>query len=356
MIARAFLVVVVIAAAAVAMAALAGETPTLAVDRLVYQAPAAAESADVVSPAVSTVIVVASPTPGPDWSATRAAIEIQAAADRAAGDQAYRLAGEAELTRQWSAATAEAGLATATAQHVATLSAIEAHATQQALALAAAADRATATRSAVLAATVQHDQDLARAHVAALDASERTAEMRRQRAQEWVRPLVGITGPFLVFALAVSAGLLVLRLALARDLADDLIAVVERVTGNFAPLLIEGEAVPVLDPAAPAAALGAGDSELAEFLRYALGAGSYCYDPIRAAGWAHGARSWQRHMERLTADGWAIKVSNGRGGQKYIERGNNRRIIDALSHYVGTPLPRPVASGAVRGNGSRTVP
>ena len=333
---RVLVVLVVLVMASVAMAALAGETPTLAVDRLVYQAPTAAESVGVVSPAVSTVIVVATPTPGPDWSATAAAIEIQAAADRAAGDAAYKVAGQIEITRQWDMATVQAGQATATAHHAATLGAIAAEGTRQALAVQADAARATATRAAVLAATVQGEQDAARAHQSTLIASQRLAEVRRERAQEWVRPVAGVTGPLLLFGLVLTGVLLMLRMALARDLADDLIAVLERFTGHFAPV-IEGEIISAGLPGPPAPVASA-DNDRLEFLRYALSAGTYAYDQMRTAGWPGGARRWQRTMEQLQADGWAVLVKNRHGGQKYIAPGG-RDILHALAHYSQTTPP-----------------
>ena len=70
--------------------------------------------------------------------------------------------------------------------------------------------------------------------------------------------------------------------------------------------------------------------------------------PVRDAGWQHGAKTWTRLMTRLKADGWVILVNNNRGGQKYIESAG-RTILDALYAYGGmVQHPPTLAGGAQR--------
>jgi len=319
-----------------------GELP-----RQVNSSPAVLPS---LSPAVT--VLVATPTPGPDYNATRAAIEIRAAEDQAAGDQAYRLAGEAELTRQWTLATVEAGEAAIEATRAAELHEVVMVGTQQALELASANDQATATRQAALAMTSQADQDQERAHAAAIRAKERDAELHRATVQQWTRPLSAAVLPLMLFGLVVTAVLLMIRAALARNLADDILDLVERVTGNFAPI-IDGTAVPVQPRRSPSTdlaeikGLSQVDQDMLDLLHYARRAGSLAYNKLRAAGYSGGGPRWQRLLEKLAHDprapggvGWVILDGSG-GSKRYILRAgvNINDIRQAYGAFSVSPTP-----------------
>lgn len=290
------------------------------------------------------IVLIATPTQGPDYTATRASFEIQAAANEAAGKEAFRLAGLAELERQAALSTIQAIEADVAATHEAEIQAVELDATTEALELAAVADRATATRQAHLAGIAQAEQDTEAAHLAVIRSKDREAEIQRATVRQWTRPLSAAALPVLLFGFVTTAVLLMVRAALARHLADDILDVIARVTGHFAPY-IEGQAVQI--PSTNVKALdnlATGDADMLDLLHFSRRAGSLAYNQLRQAGYRGGGPKWQSLVERLATDprspgamGWCILDATG-GSKRYILRAGVG-INDVLSAYGGFNNP-----------------
>jgi len=297
--------------------------------------------------APAVIIVVATPTNGPDNMATRAAIEIRAAQDQAAGQAAYRLAGEAELTRQWALATIEGAEAQIEATHVAELNGIKLAATRVALELEAADDRATATRVALIETTVQAKRNAEATHAAAIRIKERDTELHQATVREWTKPLSVAAMPVLLFGFVTVAVLLMIRAALARNLANDIMAVVERVTGHFAPI-IDGTVVPISSTDVTGlTALAGADRDMIEMLYVARQVSSLAINQLRTAGYTGGGPKWTRLMQKLADDprspgglGWVFLDGTG-GGKRYLLRAgvNINDIIQAYGGFMHQSPP-----------------
>ena len=294
------------------------------------------------------IVLIATPTQGPDYNATRASFEIQAAANaaanEAAGKEAFRLAGLAELERQVALSTIQAIEADVAATYAAEVQAVELDATTEALELAAVADRATATRQAHLAGIAQDQADIEARHAAAIRAKDREAEIQRATVRQWTRPLSAAALPVLLFGFVTTAVLLMVRAALARHLADDILDVIARVTGHFAPY-VDSTAVQI--PSTNITALdnlATGDTDMLDMLHFSRRSGSLAYNKLRAAGYRGGGPKWQSLVERLATDprspgamGWCILDATG-GSKRYILRAGVG-INDVLSAYGGFNNP-----------------
>lgn len=317
--------------------------------------PATAAQRQSVSPAPAIVplgaqmVVVATPTAGPDYNATRSAIDIQAAANRAAGDEAFRLAGEAELDAQRAIATIQAQQVAATASHAETMAAIQAtqgaelHAiagegTRAAIEIEVSAAQGAATRQARAQQTAQAEQAIEQKHAAALREKERIAEQRAADWKEYTRPLLAIAPGILVLAFCITAACMLMRLALARDVVADFLALVERLTGNF-DTTINGTAYPVDSTAlVPGSKVMAQeDGDLLQLLIYAVKADCFQFDTLTQGGYPSDKKKWVRLMARLQRDGWAVKINVGGSVDKWIVRrdsqGADIPIHEILTSY-----------------------
>lgn len=321
------------------------------------------------SPAAIERVVVATPTPGGvDYNATRSVLEIAAAADRAAGDAAYRLAGEAELDAQHAMATIQAAQATATAKYAegaaatrdardAELHAVAVEEQRAAAAIAIAAEADRATRQAVVSLTAVAEQDAVHVHQLELVDKERRAETRAADLGEfWNSYVWPIAKGLFVLALITAAIILVFQLTMAGKLMDRLIDFSSTISGHWEPAL-NGTAYPVENDLLQLGGktLAKEDGDLLQVLIYAVKADCFQFDALVQGGYPADKKKWVRLMARLERDGWVIKVNVGGSVDKWIVRRDNQGL-DIPIHEILTsyrtafqtmgPAPAPILTSA----------
>jgi len=321
-----------------------------------------------IAPVVAVTVLVATPTPGgTDYNATRSALEIKAAGDRAAGDEAYRLAGEAEREAQAAMATVQVAQATATASIAETETAIQAtqgaelHAiaiqeSQAAAAIEVAAGADRATRQAAVALTAEAEQEVIHAHKLALAAKDRRAETRAADLGEfWDSYVWPIAKGAFILALIAAAIILVFQLTMAGRLMDRLIDFSSTVSGHWEPAL-NGTAYPVEQmPQLGSKVLAPEDGDMLQMLIRAVKADCFQFDRLVDAGYPLDKKKWVGLMARLDRDGWVIKVRVGGSVDKWIvrqdSRGQDIPIHEILTSYRTAfqtmgPSPSPMLTGA----------
>jgi len=320
-----------------------------------------------IAPVVAVTVLVATPTPGgTDYNATRSALEIKAAGDRAAGDEAYRLAGEAEREAQAAMATVQVAQATATASIAETETAIQAtqgaelHAiaiqeSQAAAAIEVAAGADRATRQAAVALTAEAEQEVIHAHKLALAAKDRRAETRAADLGEfWDSYVWPIAKGAFILALIAAAIILVFQLTMAGRLMDRLIDFSSTVSGHWEPAL-NGTAYPA--DSGPlrigSKTLTKEDGDLLQMLIYAVKADCFQFDQLVDRGYPPDKAKWVELMARIHSDGWVIKVGVGGSVEKWIVRqdtlGRDVPIHQILTEYrksFQTMNPSPMLTGA----------
>lgn len=281
-------------------------------------------------------VVVATGTRGPDYAATQGAIEIEAAGDRAAGEEAYRLAGEAELERERALGTIQAGQATGTAEHGEMVAAMEgtrgaelhgiaAEGTREAIRIGVAAGADRATRQAGVEGTAEAEQDAVHAHQLALAAKKRKAEMRAADLRAvWGAYIWPIVQGGVILAICWASVYFLFQLAMAGKLVDRIIAFSSSISGHWEPVF-NGTAYPA--PTGPSNGnkrLADDDGDLLQLLIYATKVDCFTFDRLAAGGYPRRKERWVELMARLQGDGWVMKVGLPGAATKWVVKGDSR--------------------------------